>query len=137
MLITPTEHEQDNIFNFANPDNLSCQVWTYHCGHSDLRIRIDKLNKETQRIEPLYAHFTSVKYFGGVTVWNGANFCAASSSQLIDFIDTHFRQYGRFTESSNDNLLLTFNLYKVKTREGYVIEFFAGQSPGISEVEPN
>ncbi|MEO8611528.1 MAG: hypothetical protein ABI690_26760 [Chloroflexota bacterium] len=99
-------------------------------------IQIDKLNEETQRIEPLYAHFTSVNYFGGVTVWNGANFCAASSSQLIDFIDKNFRKYGRFTDIRDDDLLLIFNLYRVKTREGYVIEFFAGQSPGISEVEP-
>ena len=60
-----------------------------------------------------------------------------SYDNLFDFIDMHLRKYGRFTESSNDDLLMIFNLYRVKTRYGYEIEFLAGQNPEISEIEPN
>jgi hypothetical protein len=77
-----------------------------------------------------------VRYFGGVTYWNGADFCVASSNQLVEFIDTQFRKFGGFTDIPGHDLSTIFNLYTVKTRDGYEIEFLAAQSPLISTKEP-
>src|SRR5688572_31327461 len=73
MNIKPTHDVQQNIFGFAEPDRLTCQIQEYHLVHSLLTIEV--MGKPTKNI--LYSShitFAMLYYFSGPSHWHGANF---------------------------------------------------------------
>ena len=130
------QHGQDNIFNFTNPDDLVCVLWTYQASNA-LIIQVTDMSQRFQfPLKSRYISFAVVCHFNGVMGWQGANFCTADSSHFTDFMNAHFKKFGVYTQQSDSDLLLLFNLYRVKTARGDWIEFMAGKNPTVSDIEP-
>jgi hypothetical protein len=127
------QHGQDNIFNFTNPDDLVCVVWTYQASNAFVIQVTDMTQRFQFPMKSQYISFALVGYFSGVMGWQGVNFCSAASNLYIDFINTHFRKFEVYSGISDHDMLLHFNLYRIKTSKGDLIEFLAGKNPTISE----
>lgn len=77
----PTEEIQNNIFSFANPDELECLVVEYTVGHRIVTLQVYDLNLHTTK----RLVFLGVSYFSGPLNWTGANFKLMSWKETIQF----------------------------------------------------
>jgi hypothetical protein len=118
---------KENVFNFENPENVSCSVWNYTHSHSWLQIKAYSFELK----QDFLIHFNDVHYFSGAIGWLGANFRLHSRNQCIKLLTKHNPSFievvNMLTTDDLMNRFFHWRLYSIPTSTGNIIQIIADE----------
>jgi hypothetical protein len=72
--------EEYDLPSIQNPEDFSCEVFSYTHTHNQLLIEASRISDRSQKI---YMHFRKVLFFSGLLLWKGARLRIASDDEYL------------------------------------------------------
>jgi hypothetical protein len=117
---------QNNVFDIADADSHSCEVYIYETSHDVLIVKV------TMPENSIKISFTETQYFSGTMTWQGANFRLHPHKECLELLERYKPELVKFYRDLGMLDAPFYKLYSVETKEGNLIQIIAASARVIA-----